>query len=241
MKILQLNAWGGRLGNQIIELLQREDADIVCLQEAIEVPGGRSFLFSDLEEIKEGSHYPYCFFTPQFGYRLMKRHARSGLAILSKNPFIETDAIFTRLEYLDDFDLVDTDYNIRSLQHVVIEQNGRNMHIVNHHGHHLRAHKNGDDETLRQCQMIVEYIKKLHGEIILCGDFNLTPESESLQLINEILVNHVKEHAVPTTRTVLTHKKESCDYIFTSPSLEVKKFAVFDDIVSDHKALLIEI
>ena len=43
MKILQLNIWGGRLGTQIIDLLNREKADIVCFQEAVEIPGGQSF------------------------------------------------------------------------------------------------------------------------------------------------------------------------------------------------------
>lgn len=241
MKILQLNIWGGKLGKQVVDLLNREDADVVCLQEAIEMPGSSSFLIEDLDEIKSKTGYQHCYFSPQFGYKLMKRQAKSGLATLSKVPLLETHTLFTRLEYIDDFDIQDTDYNIRSLQHVVIQHRGENLHILNHHGHHVPNHKNGDEETLRQCKVIVEYMQKLKGQIVLCGDFNLTPESESLEQINKILINHAKERGIITTRTPLTHKTEVCDYIFTSPDIEVTNFQVLDDIASDHKALTIEI
>jgi endonuclease/exonuclease/phosphatase family metal-dependent hydrolase len=240
MKIFQLNIWGGKLGKQIVDLINKEDADIVCLQEVIEVPGSESFLVEDLDEIRKKTGYPHYHFNPQFGYKLMNRTAKSGLAILSKIPFMETDAIFTRLKYIDDFDILDTDYNIRSLQRVTVEKDGNRLHVLNHHGHHIPEHKNGDDETVRQCKMIVDYMKKLEGPIVLCGDFNLSPESESLEQINAVLINHAKERRILTTRTPLTHKTEVCDYIFTSPDIEVKDFQVLDDIASDHKALTID-
>jgi len=242
MKIFQLNVWGGRLGKQVIDLIKREDPDIVCLQEVVHIPGGDGFLIEDLEQILEATGFEYFSFNAQFGYNLMNRKARSGLAILSKYPFIEEDAVFTRLKYVDDFDIQDTDYNIRSLQRVSVvdEITGRNIHIINHHGHHVPNHKNGDEETLRQCQMIVNYIKNIGDPVILCGDFNLSPDSESLQLINRILINHAKEQGVITTRTPLTYKTEVCDYIFTSPGLRTQSFQVLDDIVSDHKALTLD-
>lgn len=239
MKILQLNIWGGRLGKQIVDLLNRERADVVCLQEVIEVPGSESFLFENLDEIRHKADYAHCFFHPQFGYKLMNRRAKSGLAILSNIPFAETDAIFTRLAYVDDFDVLDTDYNVRSLQRATIPWNGTMLHVLNHHGHHIPDHKNGDDETMRQCGMIVDYIKKLDGPVVLCGDFNLAPESESLRQVNDVLVNLAKERGILTTRTPLTHKTEVCDYIFTSPEIEIAEFQVLDDIASDHKALTV--
>lgn len=240
MKILQLNVWGGKLEKQIVDLLNREDADVVCLQEVIDMTGHDSFLFEDLGEIRSKTGYEYFSFNAQFGYNFMNRKAKSGLVIFSKVPFLETDSLFTRLEYIDDFDIADTDYNIRSLQRGTLENLGRAVHILNHHGHHVPDHKNGNEETMRQCKMIVDYVEKLDGPVVLCGDFNLTPESESLELINKVLVNHAKERGVLTTRTPLTHKTEVCDYIFTSPDLEIKNFQVLDDIASDHKALTIE-
>lgn len=240
MKILQLNIWGGRLGSQVKLVINREKPDIVCFQEAIKVEGGRGFVFDDLSEIQSDTNFEHGYFSPSFGWKLMKREAQSGLATMSKLPFIHTDNAFTRLEYITDFDIIDTDYNVRSLQHVTVEYNEAELHILNHHGHHVPHHKDGDEETLRQCQMIVDYLDKLKGPIVLCGDFNLKPECESLDLINAKLVNHAKERGVLTTRTPLTRKTEVCDYIFTSPDIEVKDFQILDDIASDHKALFIE-
>jgi len=238
MKIIQLNIWGGRLEKQILDLLNRENADIVCLQEAVEIDRGKgSFLVKNLKEIQKDAGYEYSSFFPQFGFNLMNRQAKMGLAVLSNYPFKKTEAIFTRLEYVDDFDFLDTDYNIRGFQHVVIEKEGQPLNVINHHGHHLPDHKNGDEETMRQCKMIVDYIEKLEGSVVLCGDFNLLPDSESIDQINKILVNHVKERDILTTRTPLTRKTEVCDYIFTSPDIEIKDFQVLDDIASDHKAL----
>lgn len=221
-------------------VINREKPDIVCFQEAIKVEGGNGFVFDELSEIQSDTNFEHCYFSPSFDWKLMKREAQSGLATMSKTPFTHTDNVFTRLEYIKVFDIVDTDYNVRSLQHVAVNYNGSELHILNHHGHHVPHHKDGDRETMRQCQMIVDYINKLEGKIVLCGDFNLKPESESLELINAKLVNHAKERGVVTTRTALTHKTEVCDYIFTSPDIEVKNFQVLDDIASDHKALLIE-
>ena len=99
----------------------------------------------------------------------------------------------------------------------------------------------GDSETFRQCTMIADYVKTLEGEVVLAGDFNLAPESESLELLNSILINHAKESGVTTTRTPLTHKTEVCDYIFTSKGLTPSNFKVLTDIASDHAALVIEV
>lgn len=241
MKILQLNIWGGKLGTQVTELLNREQADIVCLQEAVRFEGGRSFLFSDLASIQKDTAYTCCYFNPHLSYKLMNRTASMGLAILAKKPVITEDSFFIKNEHIDNFDTLESDYNVQSLQRVTIEQNGEPLHIVNYHGYHVREHKEGDGETFRQCHIIAEYVKKLTGSVVVCGDFNLTPSSESLKVLNEALVNHTKINDMNTTRSYLTKKAEACDYIFTSKDMDIKHFAVLDDIVSDHKALTVEL
>lgn len=242
MKILQLNIWGGKLEKQIADLLNRESADVVCLQEVVSIDGGESFFFLDLKEIQKATGYEHVYHTPSHHFNMMKRKAKWGNAILSRFPFDDKKEVYTYKEPTKDFDfLEDTDYNAgRSLQHVVIETEEGKLNILNHHGYHIGSHKNGDEETLRQCGLIADYAKSLGERVVLCGDFNLTPESESLEQINKILVNHAKEQSILTTRTPLTHKTEVCDYIFTSPDIKVKDFQVLDDIASDHKALTIE-
>lgn len=87
MKILQLNTWGGRLGSQIKNILNREKPDIVCFQEAIKVDGGSGLVFAELSEIQKDTNFEHCYFSPSFGWKLMKREAQSGLATMSKLPF----------------------------------------------------------------------------------------------------------------------------------------------------------
>jgi endonuclease/exonuclease/phosphatase family metal-dependent hydrolase len=240
MKILQLNIWGGRLGAQIKMVINREQPDIVCFQEAIQVPGGRAMLFDELSEIAQDTHFEHTYFTPCTSWSLMNREAHSGLAILSRLPFLETKDTFLHGSLVSQFDKLTMRDNIQNLQHVTVSHEDRPLHVLNYHGHHVREHKDGNDETLRQCRMIAEYVEKLEGRVILCGDFNLKPESESLEQINKLLVNHAKEHKVLTTRTLLTPKTEVCDYIFTSKDIVVQNFSVLDDIASDHKALVVE-
>ncbi len=241
MKILQLNIWGGKLGKQIIEVLDREKPDIVCFQEAISLPYQDGLLFTQLEVIQAKGGFEHLYFSPAFGFTMMNHSADFGNAVLSHAPLTNTNTVFTRGEYNPAIDLVDGDYNIRNLQHVEMVQNGRILHILNHHGHHISQHKMGDEETLRQCALIAEYIQKLEGDVVLTGDFNLAPESESLGLLNKILTNHCIESGATTTRTPLTHKTEVCDYIFTSPSLKTQNFKILPDIVSDHAALVVEV
>lgn len=247
MKILQLNIWGGKLGKQIVELLEREQPDVVCFQEAVMSIGeenlycSRNFFIDTLEEIAGAASFPYTYFSPTFGFNMMKRNAEWGNAIISKTPFLKKDTQFTRSSFTGDFDIRDGDYNIRNLQHVCIEVAGKKVHILNHHGHHIKQHKNGDKETLRQCKQIADYIQTLEGSVILAGDFNLSPKSESLELLNSMLTNHCLTPSITTTRTVLTHKTEVCDYIFTSLDLVVDRFEVLKDVASDHAALVIEV
>jgi endonuclease/exonuclease/phosphatase family metal-dependent hydrolase len=242
MKILQLNIWSGKLEKQLTALLKREDADVLCLQEVVYVEGGSSYFFLDMQEIMAAAGYTHFYHTPSWSGKYMRREASWGNCVLSKLPFKSQSSFYTFQSEVRDFDfLEDTDYNRgRSLQHVVVETDNGDLNILNHHGYQLPEHKHGNDETLRQCGMIADYAKKLERDVVLCGDFNLIPTSESMELINKVLVNHTKERGVVTTRTPLTYKTEACDYIFTSPDIEVKNFQVLDDIASDHKALTIE-
>lgn len=239
MKLLQANIWGGKLEKQIVELLKAEAADIVCLQEAVSTSGGGAFVVT-IEQLQELCGYEYAYSSPVFSFGLMGKEAHFGNTILSKLPLTETDTIFTRLQHKANFNFDADDYNVRNLQHACITVNNHKVHILNHHGHHVRNHKNGNQETLRQCKVIADRLSQLNGPIILCGDFNLAPHSESLEIINRVMNNLSIEANLATTRTQLTHKKEVCDYIFVNKDVKVHSFRALDDLVSDHKALVIE-
>ncbi len=78
---------------------------------------------------------------------------------------------------------------------------------------------------------------------MLCGDFNLLPDSESLLMVERIgLRNLIREYGITSTRTSLYPKDgRYADYAFISEGIQLKSFKVLPDEVSDHAPLLIEI
>lgn len=241
MKLLSINLWGGRLEAQVAELMTTENPDIICMQEATHVVGGKAAFFITVEEIQALLKADNLFMSPTLSFSYMNRKADYGNAIVSRFPVVEQNTIFTGGEYSAEFDRSERGGNIRNLQHAQIEVSpGKLVHVLNHHGHHIHEHKNGDPETMRQCRIIADYVAKLEGDIILTGDFNLSPNSESLQQISKHLKNLSVEAGLKTTRTNLTHKTEVCDFIFVSDSLNVSDFRPSEIIASDHKALILE-
>jgi endonuclease/exonuclease/phosphatase family metal-dependent hydrolase len=241
MKVLQLNVWSGRLERQIFELLNQEQPDIVCLQEAISLPiGAGNTFFLAAEDIQAKMGYNLSF-AGSLSFQLMSYTAHWGNAVLAKPPIINQNILFTGQEsFIENWDSMTSPYNIRNLLHTQVDIGGRPWHILTHHGHHIPDHKNGDQETLRQCHIIADYVSHLDGPIILTGDFNLAPHSESLEIINKQLTNLCVDYHVTTTRTSLTHKTEVCDYIFVNDQVEVQSFRISDIVASDHQALIME-
>ncbi|OGL67290.1 hypothetical protein A2856_01205 [Candidatus Uhrbacteria bacterium RIFCSPHIGHO2_01_FULL_63_20] len=81
------------------------------------------------------------------------------------------------------------------------------VHVVNFHGLWNGLGKDDSPDRLEQSRKIVETIKKIDGEIILCGDFNLNPNTESMAIVEAAgLRNLVKEYGITSTRTSLYAK-----------------------------------
>lgn len=90
--------------------------------------------------------------------------------------------------------------------------------------------------------MIRGFVDKTDNPKILCGDFNLNPDTESLSIIEKGMKNLIKDYSITSTRTSLYEKPgKFADYCFISPDIEVKDFKVLPEEVSDHAALYLEI
>ncbi|MEO8104972.1 MAG: endonuclease/exonuclease/phosphatase family protein [Candidatus Saccharibacteria bacterium] len=239
MKLVQLNAWGGRLEHQLADLLTAEAANLVCLQEIISASGD-ALMALTLEELQATLGLGHSFMSPVMSFNLMNKTAAFGNAILSEYPLTQQNTIFTNLQYQAAFDFDSHDYNIRNLQHAQLTVAGHKLHLLNHHGHHIRQHKNGDAQTRRQMTQIAAYVATLDGPVILTGDFNLAPHSESLELLNGRLRNLSIEYKLTTTRNSLTTKNEVCDYIFVNDAVTVQGFRASDVVASDHQALILD-
>ncbi|MDP3993195.1 MAG: endonuclease/exonuclease/phosphatase family protein [bacterium] len=241
MKLIQLNLWQGKLVNQIEDLLNEERPDILCLQEVIDVPKGDGVIFYTVEEIRKQFKTPIIFLSPVFTFHYMNRVANFCNGIITNYPIVRSETIFTHESFVEKLDLAERETNMRNFQHATIDLPGKKLlHVLNHHGYRVAEHKNGDEKSLEQCQMIADYASSLDGPVILTGDFNLVPDSASIEKINEVLTNLTLKAKLKTTRTSLTRKTEACDYIFVSKDIKVKSFKASDAVVSDHQALILE-
>lgn len=241
MKLIQLNIWGGKLGRQIIDFLQAEQPDIVCMQEVNDLEGRAGYkFFATLDEIKAGSDLDNAFMSPAYASRYMERELEYGNAIASKFPISSSRTVFTNGQYKRNFDITKDDGNIRNLQVVELDTAGTKLNLLNHHGYHIKGSKAGDDNTIKAMQTIAQTIDSLHGPVILCGDFNLAPDSQSINIINQKLTNLSIANKLRSTYNQFGTSDTVCDYIFVNNLVKVRSFKMSDEAVSDHKALILD-
>ncbi|QQS18882.1 hypothetical protein IPL68_02370 [Candidatus Saccharibacteria bacterium] len=90
-------------------------------------------------------------------------------------------------------------------------------------------------------KIIADKIKQLDGKIVFVGDLNVDPGTPALQLFDGWLEGLTANHGITNTLSQLAKVQEvACDHIFVNTHVRVQDFRVLDDLVSDHKALLLE-
>lgn len=241
MKVISLNVWGGRINKPLKDFLKNnKDVDVFCLQEVYhDVPlksiikhslYNRYNLYKDISKILHGHQG---FFRPHH-----KRYY--GLAIFVKrNITVEKEGdifIHTVENYQGGGN------HSRNLQYVTFKLNNEDITVINLHGLWNGKGKTDTDERIVQSQKIKSFLDSVTGKKILCGDFNLRPDTKSLAMVEDGMVNLVKKYSITSTRTHLYGKPEKfADYIFVTPDISVKDFRVMPDVVSDHSPLFLEI
>lgn len=137
------------------------------------------------------------------------------------------------------------------VQSVAIKKlNGQSLHIVHPHGISKPGTKLDTPERLHQSESILKHIKSLpQGDIVLCGDFNLMPDTESIHMIEHSgLRNLIAEFGITNTRNEISwakfpglEKQHFADYMFVSEGVKVKSFEVPYNEISDHLPMVLEI
>ncbi len=238
MKIITLNTWGGRVYQPLLDFLETyKNVDILCFQEIyhksnkvlVEDKGDKLNLFSDLVSIlKEHEGY----FNPSIPSYGLALFISKNLHILEQG----SKMIYDNPEYVSGAN------HPRNLQYIRFIDNGKEFTIINVHGLWTGKGKTDTEDRLKQSVAIKNYIDSLKGIKILCGDFNLLPDTKSVSILEKGMRNLIKEYNITSTRTEFYGKPERyADYIFISPELKVKDFRVLPDKVSDHSPLFLEI
>ncbi|MDQ1281816.1 MAG: hypothetical protein QG630_167 [Patescibacteria group bacterium] len=129
----------------------------------------------------------------------------------------------------------------RNMEFVKLNIDNRTINILNVHGLWTGKGKDDSEDRINQSQNIIDFIKTLNGEVVLCRDFNLNPDTESIKMIEEFgLKNLIRENNITSTRTSYYPKDRDsrfADYTFVSKDVEVKSFEIMPDEVSDHSAM----
>jgi endonuclease/exonuclease/phosphatase family metal-dependent hydrolase len=253
MKLITLNTWGGRAGkdNLLTFFADHKDAvDIFCLQEIWAAPydhlegtsaGGKnlqheSILVYGKREISKVTSDHDVYFHPHHleNYGLM--------TLVRKNiPIQKSGDVFVHKHrgYIPEGDI---GHHARNIQYVTLSVDGKDVTVINFHGLWNGKGKLDSEDRLKQSGNMIDFLKTVGGEVILCGDFNLLPDTESIKKLSDFgLRNLISENNITSTRTSFYTKQDKfADYVFVSRGIHVEEFKVLPDEVSDHAALYLD-
>lgn len=129
----------------------------------------------------------------------------------------------------------------RILQWLTLKAHNQAITVVNVHGLWNGKGKLDVPERLDQSQRIRTFMASCPHPLIVCGDFNLSPGTESLNILTEGMQDFIALTQAPSTRSSFYQKPERyADYILASPQIQAHHFAVLPDEVSDHLPLYLE-
>ncbi len=253
MEVISLNTWGGRAGKEklLAFFKAHRDTDVFCLQEVWSAPyehlegspaGGMSIahdhiMVYGMQEIAATLSGHKAYFRPH--------HLENyGLMMLVKEDLdvVTEGDVFVHKER-GHIPKGDAGLHARNVQYVTIATAKGKRTVMNFHGLWNVSGKGDSEDRLLQSDRIVTFMKSIPNPFLICGDFNLLPDTESLKKFETFgLRNLIKEYGVTSTRTsYYTKEQKFADYALVSEGVEVQDFQVLSDEVSDHAPLLIRV
>ncbi len=240
MKLITLNTWGGRVREPFIKFIENnQDIDIFCFQEiydkaekemSAEYPEDMLNVFTDLKVL----------LPEHLGFFRPALLGVYGIAIfINKNITILEEG--EKFIHVSNSMAVTDGHHSRNLQWIKFNLNGKIYTVMNVHGLWNGKGKNDTPERIDQSNTIRKFMDTTENPKILCGDFNLNPDTESVKILEEGMKNLVRDYSITSTRTSFYEKPgKFADYIFTSPDILIKDFMVLSDEVSDHSPVFVD-
>lgn len=259
MKLICLNIWGGRIYEPLMKFIreQAESTDIFCFQEIyrsprkdIEISGKtRIHILDELVAVLPGFNHvfhPVVAGVDDSG--LVDFEIETGqMEFVKKSiPIISSG----KVEVYSPKNGAKPDvyeFQPRNFGYFRILFKNDVITVINVHGLTFR----GDDkldrpERLEQSRLIKEFALKENDSVIICGDFNILPQAESISTFSDSFTDLIKKYGISTTRSKISPwygtpgEMKFSDYAFVSPNIEITSFKVPDVEVSDHLPLIIE-
>ncbi|MBI2021544.1 hypothetical protein HYS93_01525 [Candidatus Daviesbacteria bacterium] len=255
MKLISLNCWGGKLYRPLTSFLKdySEQVDIFCLQEVFSSPqrklsrfGMRTNLLQELEKIFPDFN---SFFAPvskhnDFGIPVDHDLEFGQATFVRKNIKVNSSGdIFVYLKLGSQPKKLSEEFIElpKTLQYLEIEESRKKFLITNFHGLAFPFSKEDTPGRIKQSQRIMKFLHSKSDKKILTGDFNLNPDTKSITLLENSMVNLIKKFKVKKTRSRLYKGEHSfADYTFVTPDIKVLDFKTINVTISDHLPLSLE-
>lgn len=252
MKVLSLNTWAGKQFNELTKYISKNSkaVDVFCFQEVMHTESGKTIveqyyranLFSELQNCLK--HHTGYFAPALDGIGFSEKvdfPLQWGVAMFLKNDLDikQIGDVFIVGNYERNHE--PGRRTPRNLQYAVLGMGNEEVTVAHLHGLWNGKGKTDSDERIGQSREIKRFTDSQNGKLVLLGDFNLLPETQSLSMLEERLVNLIKTNNIQSTRSKLYLKPERfADYTFVSPDVRVNSFEVPEVDVSDHLPMILD-
>lgn len=122
------------------------------------------------------------------------------------------------------------------------------IHIINYQGLSRPGEKLDTTERLGASEAILKFLSNLQGLKIIGGDFNLLPNTKSLEMFEQKgYINLIKQFGIKSTRNEVVWRRFPksmqyfSDYVFVTSDVKVRSFEVPYSEISDHLPLILNI
>jgi hypothetical protein len=226
MRIIFLNSWYARTGQEYFDFIDKNTAETDTFS-LFEVD---SNLFKHLSLILKD-------FTGIESHKNIGHHLNYDNAtfVSNKCKIFNTKINFIEDPVLGGASLIEID----------------NFVLCGVHGLPQPGTKLDNPDRIRQSEEILEAVKDFSKPVIIGGDFNLMPDTKSIKIFEDRgYRNLIKEFDIKNTRNEVSwgqfneqpdfEKQYFADYCFISPGVKVKNFEVPYNEVSDHLPLILD-
>lgn len=267
MRIMSLNGWGGTLHAALIAYVGAEQPDVLCLQEVVHTPaspGGwltyrdgdhvltqRANLFAEVAAALPEHFATFC---PAARGVLWDAEvpvpSQWGLATFVRRDLPVTAQAQAMVHKTFSPHGYGDHPRSRGAHAIRLHDYGRDRPLVVAHMHGLRDPERGKADTperaaqARRLADLVARVCEPDDPVVVCGDFNVEPGSETLAMLAAIgLTDLVTSGDHAGTRTSHYAKPgRFADYMLVNRHVAVRRFTVVrQPEVSDHCPLLLEI
>lgn len=248
MKLISLNSWGGRITRPLFDYIKQntDSVDVFCFQEVLKGGIGKTSryelksVYEDISKILV-NYTGYFFEYGEGGYyseSIKGLGFEYGIACFVKKNLKQS---FGGGVTLYDLEKKWNDYSGKFAAGASFVVLVEDYVITNVHGLWQGGIKKDTEAKIEQSKHIIDLAKMFEGKKIICGDFNLLPDTKAIQMLRDGYTDLIQKYNIKDTRgSLYTKELRYSDYMFSDKGIVVRNFAVPNTSVSDHLPLVIE-